>query len=56
MFTLNSVAGTLRVGMFWGLSNFSFACLYAITLWFGGHFIIARRPGQLGEAGCDASG
>ena len=44
------MAGTLRVGMFWGLSNFSFACLYAITLWFGGHFIIARRPERLAEA------
>ena len=32
-----------RIGIFWGLQNFSFAVLYAVTLWFGGHVLIAGR-------------
>lgn len=25
------------------MQNFSFTCLYALTLWFGGHVLISRR-------------
>lgn len=33
----------IRIGCFWGLQNFAMTCLYALTLWFGGHVLIARR-------------
>eukprot|EP00913_Durusdinium_trenchii_P018726 g17596.t1 len=37
------VRSGIRIGIFWGLQNFSFAVLYAVTLWFGGHVLIAGR-------------
>ncbi|CAJ1399824.1 unnamed protein product [Effrenium voratum] len=42
------VRSGVRIGIFWAAQNFAYACLYALTLWFGGHILLA--PAENREA------
>mmetsp|Transcript_164 Transcript_164/g.364 ORF Transcript_164/g.364 Transcript_164/m.364 type:complete len:1262 (-) Transcript_164:6-3791(-) len=35
------IKANIKIGFTWGFMNFLFACIYALTFWYGGHFLVA---------------